>query len=71
MLENLMQTLPPHRHPDLHRQLALLDRTVEKHYTLAEDLALARIPDSQGLGGSLGVQPATEAPTAGDRAAAR
>ena len=72
MLENLMRTLPPHRHAELLQQLALLDRTVEKHYTFAEDLALARTPDAQGLGGSLGVQPATETPTArGDRAAPR
>ena len=72
MLENLVQTLPPHRHAELRQQLALLDRTIEKHYTFAEDLALARIPDPQGLGGSSGVQLAAEAPTAGgDRAAPR
>jgi uncharacterized membrane protein len=64
MLENLTQTLPPHRHAELRQQLALLDRTVEGHYTFAEDRALARIPDSQGLGGSLGVQGSSEAPSA-------
>ena len=64
MLENLMQTLPPHRHAELRKQLELLDRTIEGHYTFPEDRALARIPDSQGLGGSLGVQAAIEAPTA-------
>jgi uncharacterized membrane protein len=62
MLENLMQTLPPHRHPELRKQLELLDRTIEEHYTFAEDRVLARIADPQGLGGSLGVQAATEAP---------
>jgi hypothetical protein len=31
----------------------LLDRTVEELYRLPEDLALARVPDPQGLGGSL------------------
>jgi uncharacterized membrane protein len=51
MLENLMQTLPPHCHAELSQQLELLDRTVEEHYSFPEDLALARIPDSQGLGG--------------------
>ena len=56
MLENLMQTLPPHRHAELRLQLELLDRTIEEHYTLPEDLAIARIADPQGLGGSLGVQ---------------
>ena len=64
MLENLMQTLPPHRHAELRQQLELLDRTIEEHYSFPEDRALARIPDPQGLGGSLGVQAAIEAPTA-------
>ena len=57
MLENLMQTLPVHRHAELRQQLALLDRAVEASYTVPEDLALARIADSQGLGGALGVLP--------------
>lgn len=29
MLENLVQTLPPHRHAELRKQLELLDRTIE------------------------------------------
>ena len=62
MLENLMQTLPLHRHAELRQQLELLDRTIEGHYTFAEDRKLARIADPQGLGGSLGVQAAIEAP---------
>ncbi len=64
MLENLMQTLPPHRHGELRQQLALLDRAVNNFYKMPEDLALARIGDSQGLGGSLGLQSVTEQPTA-------
>ena len=52
MLESLMQTLPPHRHAELRQQLELLDRTIEESYTFPEDLAIARIPDTQGLGGS-------------------
>lgn len=60
MLENLTETLPPHRHAELRQQLELLDRTIEEHYSFPEDRMLARIPDSQGLGGSLGVQAATE-----------
>ncbi|MHC1730311.1 MAG: DUF2254 domain-containing protein [Syntrophobacteraceae bacterium] len=63
MLENLMQTLPPHRHAELLQQLDLLDRTVEEHYLFPEDRVLALIPDSQGLGGSLGVQAATNVAT--------
>ena len=57
MLDNLIQTLPPHRHAELRKQLGLLDRTVEESFAFAEDRALARIADSQGLGGTLGVQP--------------
>ena len=64
MLENLMQTLPPHRHAELRQQLDLLDRSIDGQYAYPEDRALARIPDPQGLGGVLGVRAALEAPTA-------
>ena len=64
MLENLMHTLPQHRHAELRQQLELLDRTIEEHYTFPEDMAIARIPDSQGLGGSLGMKAVSEAPAA-------
>jgi uncharacterized membrane protein len=57
MLENLLQSLPPHRHAELRLQLELLDRTVDRDYDFEEDRALARIPDAQGLGGALGVPP--------------
>ena len=52
MIVNHSNTLPPERPSALHQELDLLDRMVEKPYVLPEDLALARIPDSQGLGGS-------------------
>ena len=52
MIMNLTETLPAERHTALRRELDLLDRMIEKLYALPEDLALARIPDSQGLGGS-------------------
>jgi uncharacterized membrane protein len=52
MLENLIQVLPEHRLPALRTQLDLLDRTIKARYAIPEDLALARIPDDQGLGGS-------------------
>jgi uncharacterized membrane protein len=52
MIEDLVKTLPEHRRPVLHRELELLDLAVQRVYTHPEDLALARIPDSQGLGGS-------------------
>ena len=56
MLENLRSTLPEHRRPTLEMQLDLLDWAVQKHFSRPEELALARIPDSQGLGGSSGSQ---------------
>ena len=64
MLENLMQTLPAHRHAELRQQLELLDRTVDGQYEFPEDRALAHMPDPQGLGGALGVQPVSETPAA-------
>jgi len=51
MIENLIDTLPEHRHLALRQELSLLDRDIEKHFTYREELALARIADSQGLGG--------------------
>ena len=52
MLVNLANTLPAIRHPALHREAELLDRAIEKFYSFPEDLALARVPDTQGLGWS-------------------
>jgi uncharacterized membrane protein len=54
MIEHLLATLPAHRHPALLIELDLLDRTAQRQYEFAEDSALARIPDSQGLGGASG-----------------
>jgi uncharacterized membrane protein len=52
MLVNLRSTLPEHRHATLAKELELLDWAIETHFTRPEELALARVPDSQGLGGS-------------------
>ncbi len=52
MLENLLQTLPERRHAVLREQLDLLDRALARNFPFPEDLALARIGDSQGLGGA-------------------
>ncbi|MGZ8211416.1 MAG: DUF2254 domain-containing protein [Burkholderiales bacterium] len=52
MGENLLRTLPEQRHAALVEELALLDRTLERFWRDPEDLALARVPDSQGLGGA-------------------
>jgi uncharacterized membrane protein len=51
MIENLLQTLPPHRQPMLREELRLLDCEIENHYANSEDATLARMPDTQGLGG--------------------
>ncbi len=56
MLDNLMKTLPESRCPALRLELDLLDRTIETLYHLPEDLAVARIADTQGLGGSSGAE---------------
>ncbi|HEY5895135.1 MAG TPA: DUF2254 domain-containing protein [Chthoniobacterales bacterium] len=50
MLFNLANTLPAERQAALRLEYDLLDRMLEKLYVLPEDRALARIPDSQGLG---------------------
>ena len=54
LFDNLVSSLPPYRHEALDQESRRLDRTIESLYTIPEDLALARIPDSQGLGGSSG-----------------
>jgi uncharacterized membrane protein len=51
MIENLVGTLPEERHTALLVELDLLNRTAEKLYGFPEDLALASVGDSQGLGG--------------------
>ena len=53
MIDNLLQTLPEQRHAALREELELLNRAITRHFSFSEDLALARIPDSQGLGGSV------------------
>jgi uncharacterized membrane protein len=52
MLENLIRTLPGPRHAALNEQIDLLDRSLIEYYKFPEDLALARVPDPQGLGGA-------------------
>jgi hypothetical protein len=36
----------------LRRELRLLDATITRAHVFDEDIALARIPDTQGLGGA-------------------
>jgi uncharacterized membrane protein len=40
VIENLMQTLPEHRHPALQQELATLDGSIQTRLSNAEDLAL-------------------------------
>jgi uncharacterized membrane protein len=54
MFDNLLASLPAHRHPALAEESRHLTEAIESSYRLPEDLALARVPDSQGLGGSSG-----------------
>ena len=51
MIENLKETLPSHRQNELQHELSLLDREAKRLFVYPEDLALAGIADSQGLGG--------------------
>lgn len=50
MLDSLLESLPAHRHEALRIEQDLLDRMIANVHVYPEDLALARIPDSQGLG---------------------
>jgi hypothetical protein len=56
MLDNLLRSLPEHRHASLQGELGLLDRIVDELYRYPEDRALARVPDPQGLGIGHGVR---------------
>ena len=56
MIDNLIETLPKHRHAVLLGELKLLDRDVERHFAHPEDRALARLGNSQGLGGASGTE---------------
>ena len=52
MLDNLVASLPQHRHAALVAERDRLDQALTALYPVPGDLALARVPDSQGLGGS-------------------
>ena len=52
MGENLVQTLPEHRHAALRSELELLDRAIGAEFVFPEDAALARVADAQGMGGA-------------------
>ena len=52
MLVNLIASLPAYRDTALEQERDRLDRALPALYALPDDLALARVPDPQGLGGS-------------------
>ncbi|MBO9196367.1 DUF2254 domain-containing protein [Rhizobium sp. 16-449-1b] len=52
VLESGLQVLPACRRPALEAELVLLDQQLAELYRFPEDLALARVADAQGLGGS-------------------
>ena len=53
MIDNLEEVLPDCRKSVLRLERDLLDQMIDKVYLLPEDAALARIADTQGLGGSI------------------
>lgn len=52
MLENLIETLPPRRTLLLQRELSLLETSSKRVFPDAEDQALAKTGDLQGMGGA-------------------
>lgn len=57
MIDNLVKTLPEYRHRPLLIELDLLNREIERRFNFPEDIALARVSDTQGLGGQSGKEP--------------
>jgi uncharacterized membrane protein len=55
-------TLPEHRRAALETELQLLDWAIQQHFHRPEELALARIADSQGLGSSSTVRSRLRSP---------
>ncbi len=52
MIDNLLALLPAYRHAPLLQEKQRLDAAIEAIFTRPDELALARTPDVQGLGGS-------------------
>ena len=57
MLDNLVASLPTYRRQALADERRRLDQAIATLFANPDDLALARISDSQGLGGSSGMRP--------------
>ena len=65
MIQNLLSALPAHRRKELSIQMSLLDREIAIAFTFPEDLALAQVPDRQGLGGHSAAETASRTEEAG------
>ena len=52
MLEDLIATLPPHRHEILQQELSLLNSSLKRAFPDLDDQRLAESGDLQGIGGS-------------------
>jgi uncharacterized membrane protein len=61
MLDGLIPALPAERRPALEHERDALTRMLPALYAIPEDLALASMPDPQGLGGSVHQHPARPA----------
>ena len=59
MFDDLTASLPAYRHHALDQESRGLTQMLESLYAVPEDLALARLPDLQGLGGSSGARSST------------
>ncbi|HEY1909911.1 MAG TPA: DUF2254 domain-containing protein [Vicinamibacterales bacterium] len=57
LLDNLIDSLPTHRHQPVKDERDRLDQAIKAAYSISADLALASVPDLQGLGGSTGALP--------------
>ena len=54
MIEVVIGSVRESRVPALTQELALLDRAIERVHAFPEDVARARVADTQGLGGAPG-----------------
>lgn len=52
MIENLIKTLPLQRQHELRIELELLDRITQRAHAFEQDVALAHVRETQGLGGT-------------------
>jgi uncharacterized membrane protein len=50
MLQDLLQVVPPERTSVLHKEMALLERTIDRAFADPEDRVLAGASDRQGFG---------------------